>query len=929
MCPTGAISIDGTRTRCPRRPRMKSIVVVGTSLAGLRAVETLRREGFDGRLTLVGAEPHLPYDRPPLSKELLAGDWEHDQIVLRKVPVDDLDLELAARRRRDRARRRARDGRLADGTALAFDGLVIATGSTPRTLPGPAGPRRRVHAAHARRRHALRDRLDAGAKGLVIGAGSSAPRSRPPAASAGSTSRCSRRCRSRWCAGSAWSSARCSRDLHRDHGVDLRTGVTVEAIEGDGTGRARPPRRRRARRGRRPGGRGRRRARDPLARRLGAHARQRRGVRRDAARRAGHRRRGRRRALAEPVVRRRGHAARALDQRDRAGRARRRSGCSTSDGRAGSRSRRCRSCGPTSTTARSRPSGRSRPGPRWTSRTARSTTTAFVAIFGRGGRISGALGFNRPRQVMQYRRMIAEQASFEAALEFAAADRRLTRDHPSMPAAARAAARRRQFLTVTCGRRALLPRARRCCSRCCPHYVEDVLGGDSSRSASRSARSRSARSCCARSRAGSATATGAACSSSAARSSWRGRRALYPLASNLGVLVAVRMLGGFGEAGFFVGAATMITDLAPRRTAGRGGLVLVGRGLRRALVRPVPRRGGARRRRTTTRLARVGAARVRGRRSRAVHARESPTRRGRDARGRASASRSCNRARCAPGTVLFLGLCGSPGFTAFVPLYVNDIGLDDSGLVFLLYGVLILVVRIVGAKVPDRLGSRRAGTLALDRSARPASRSSRRGRRSPASSSARSCSRRGCRCMYPALLTLALTGIDDAQRASVVGTFSSFFDLSQGLGALHLRRRGRGHERPGRRSSPDRCSRSPGWRCSGSASTAGRARRCRCTPTTSCPSPSRERRVDRSCRRCSSPTTSRPSSAASSRTSTSCGAGCPPDETTVLTTPYAGAAEWDAAAGVPRRARPRAGAAPDAARSRAASTRSRARSAPT
>ena len=88
---------------------MKSIVVVGASLAGLRAVETLRREGFDGRLTLVGAEPHLPYDRPPLSKEMLAGDWEHDQVVLRKVPYEELDLELRLGVGRERpGRRRAR-----------------------------------------------------------------------------------------------------------------------------------------------------------------------------------------------------------------------------------------------------------------------------------------------------------------------------------------------------------------------------------------------------------------------------------------------------------------------------------------------------------------------------------------------------------------------------------------------------------------------------------------------------------------------------------------------------------------------------------------------------------------------------------------------------------------------------------------------------
>ncbi len=72
---------------------MQTVAIVGTSLAGLRAAETFRREGFDGRIVAIGAEPHLPYDRPPLSKELLRGDWEADQVVLRKQGVDDLELD--------------------------------------------------------------------------------------------------------------------------------------------------------------------------------------------------------------------------------------------------------------------------------------------------------------------------------------------------------------------------------------------------------------------------------------------------------------------------------------------------------------------------------------------------------------------------------------------------------------------------------------------------------------------------------------------------------------------------------------------------------------------------------------------------------------------------------------------------------------------
>ena len=70
-----------------------TIVVVGASLAGLRAAEELRAAGFGGRLAFVGAEDHQPYDRPPLSKQVLAGEWEPDQTALRGQPYDDLDLD--------------------------------------------------------------------------------------------------------------------------------------------------------------------------------------------------------------------------------------------------------------------------------------------------------------------------------------------------------------------------------------------------------------------------------------------------------------------------------------------------------------------------------------------------------------------------------------------------------------------------------------------------------------------------------------------------------------------------------------------------------------------------------------------------------------------------------------------------------------------
>ena len=261
--------------------------------------------------------------------------------------------------------------------------------------------------------------------------------------------------------------------------------------------------------------------------------------------------------------------------------------------------------------------------------------------------------------------------------------------------------------------------------------------------------------------------------------------ALYPLASNLGLLVAARVLGGLGEAAFFVGAGTMIADLASPERRGEaisywsvavysglafgpfvGEVVLDAADYDTVWI--------------VSALLALAAGML------ALATRETLTDSARAAM-RSSDERQplLNRSALPAGIVLFLGLCGLAGFTELVPLYVKDIGLDDSSLVFLLYGVLILVVRIAGAKLPDRLGSRRAGSLALIGGASGlavmAAWSSIAGLILGTILFAA-----GMSLMYPAMLTLALTGVDDSQRASVVGTVSTFFDLSQGLGALIL-----------------------------------------------------------------------------------------------------------------------------------------------
>ncbi|HEX3786711.1 MAG TPA: FAD-dependent oxidoreductase [Pseudonocardiaceae bacterium] len=113
------------------------IVIVGASAAGLTTAEALRQRGYSGALTLVGDEPHAPYDRPPLSKQVLAGTWEPDRITFRadaELAKLDADLQFGqAAVGLDVAGRRVR---LAGGDQLDFDRLVIATGVTPRSLPG-------------------------------------------------------------------------------------------------------------------------------------------------------------------------------------------------------------------------------------------------------------------------------------------------------------------------------------------------------------------------------------------------------------------------------------------------------------------------------------------------------------------------------------------------------------------------------------------------------------------------------------------------------------------------------------------------------------------------------------------------------------------------------------------------------------------------
>jgi NADPH-dependent 2,4-dienoyl-CoA reductase/sulfur reductase-like enzyme len=218
----------------------RRLVIVGACLAGLRAAEAARRAGFDGPITLLGEEPHLPYDRPPLSKAFLEGGeppalpaYRDEQVLRHELGLDlrlcTVALALDVDRRVIEV---SHDG--GHPSELSFSELVIATGARARTLPGTAG----LAGVHTLRTvddaNAIRTAMDAGARTVVVGAGfigsevASAARKRglavtvvemaatPLTRSVGQE------------IGSVFA------EFHRQHGTDLRLGIGVQSVRGAG-----------------------------------------------------------------------------------------------------------------------------------------------------------------------------------------------------------------------------------------------------------------------------------------------------------------------------------------------------------------------------------------------------------------------------------------------------------------------------------------------------------------------------------------------------------------------------------------------------------------------------------------------------------------------------------------------------------------------
>ncbi|WP_405522245.1 FAD-dependent oxidoreductase [Streptomyces canus] len=210
---------------------MRRIAVVGASAAGLSAAETLRREGYDGTITLVGEEPEPPYDRPPLSKQVLAAEWERDRLALRtSADLAALDLDLRLGVAATGLELVSRTVELGDGSEVPYDGLIIATGVRPRRLPGEG--------AHVLRTLddalTLRERLGAGQRLVVVGAGFLGAEAAAVAWRLGAEVTVLEPAAVPLAHAVGAEVGRMLAQVHGDRGIDLRCGVTVTEVTEDG-----------------------------------------------------------------------------------------------------------------------------------------------------------------------------------------------------------------------------------------------------------------------------------------------------------------------------------------------------------------------------------------------------------------------------------------------------------------------------------------------------------------------------------------------------------------------------------------------------------------------------------------------------------------------------------------------------------------------
>jgi 3-phenylpropionate/trans-cinnamate dioxygenase ferredoxin reductase component len=206
----------------------QAFVIIGAGLAGAKAAEALRGGGFDGQLTLIGAEEHLPYERPPLSKDYLAGKAERDSVFVHDQSwYQEREIDLRLGRPAAAIDRGTRQVRLDDGVGLPYDKLLITTGSSPRRLTDATG----VHYLRTiDDSDRLKEILATGSHLAVIGGGWIGLEVTAAARQAGLQVTVLENLELPLLRVLGREMARVFADLHRSQGVSLRLGARIEEI---------------------------------------------------------------------------------------------------------------------------------------------------------------------------------------------------------------------------------------------------------------------------------------------------------------------------------------------------------------------------------------------------------------------------------------------------------------------------------------------------------------------------------------------------------------------------------------------------------------------------------------------------------------------------------------------------------------------------
>jgi 3-phenylpropionate/trans-cinnamate dioxygenase ferredoxin reductase subunit len=211
-----------------------TIAIVGAGLAGAKAAETLRGEGFRGRVVLIGDEDERPYERPPLSKEYLQGRAERASTFVHPAEwYAEHDVDLRLQTRVTAVHRDEHEVELADGTRLPYGALLLATGAEPRRLPIPGAESALTLRTRADS-EAIRATFGAGRRLVIVGAGWIGLEVAAAARGAGTEVTVLEAAELPLLAVLGPEMAQVFADLHREHGVDLRLGVSITEITPSG-----------------------------------------------------------------------------------------------------------------------------------------------------------------------------------------------------------------------------------------------------------------------------------------------------------------------------------------------------------------------------------------------------------------------------------------------------------------------------------------------------------------------------------------------------------------------------------------------------------------------------------------------------------------------------------------------------------------------